>query len=1120
VNLNSSHTASLALRPFATLAEQQLNYSLVIDSVDGVDGRNASDTELLAGIGEQRCEFDASLSQVNCTLEDLTLGQLGELTSFTGSLLGRLGSDDGTSDEVFTLQFEAFQVVYDTAGYPSDYEASEDCTVSNVTFLQGCEASPCDVFNQIYTCLSLPCDNASSPIPYKYPDGEGSCLTNTVTDENGDTCTVAETDCNGVCNGTATVGQIESGEAVCCTGNVDCNGLCRGTAELDCANTCGGSLVSDCAGVCGGASVEDSCGTCDGSDALGLGCDTTTYAGNLQSGSPWPMYGRNVFHAGITPIQTNSSTDGVLGWTFTTDDTVSASPSISADGTVYIGDNSGELYGVDAATGELKYQTGYGAAVVTTPAIDEENNLYYGSDDRSFISLTSDFTLRWRRFTLNIIRSNPLLYNELVFFGSYDGFMYAIRKDFGVAKWFERTIGGKSITSSPVLSADGVYVYVLVSNQNLYWFATEDGTRGRYVFPVSDSLSLASPGIFVDGDILVPTEEGLLFKFNHANQSYSVLYNGTESISATPLATVDGKIFVGTQGGTMVAIDGYTGTVAWTYSAGSQILQQASLTNGGILYFTNLVGKVFALNSSTGDEIWQEKPDDLGMISSAAVGADGAVVVSGLSGKLYSYGGNFPTCNSSAGISTSPVSGLDATDFDNDIRCSICEAGLYSSASACAQCYPGFASALSGVSECSACAPGQVTEAFGMTECEDCAAGTYGSATAASSCIDCSRGEYQPATGATACIQCTKGSFARNTGSSACTNCTAGRFAATDGLSSCTNCDAGSFVGFAGATACSQCDIGTFSDAGASVCSACPPGTIADGRGASACALCPAGAISNDGVNCTDCAAGTSPEIEADGSAICQTCAKGSISSVGSANCTECPREEYTTDNIQVCINDRIFHRRHRRCCRRHHHHHHHHHLLTNWLDDLLSLFHDISLNAVQKVHLAELLRDQQLHRVNPVLPVQVVPLRDRAAGGDCGSGRAAGHAGVRVSPELRGDSRPRFAQSDQLRAVPVPAANHIGDYFGLRVSLLTDIRHGIPVLLAGPISSTAPAGGRVSGAVQTEGLAEERVSDGRLGPGLGRPAGADVLVVRHSGRLLARHTIASYQRHSRRRRS
>ena len=60
-----------------------------------------------------------------------------------------------------------------------------------------------------------------------------------------------------------------------------------------------------------------------------------------QPGSPWPMFGHDVRHTGVSSVLGPS--DPVVKWRFLTGSFVYSSPAIAADGTIYVGGADGEL---------------------------------------------------------------------------------------------------------------------------------------------------------------------------------------------------------------------------------------------------------------------------------------------------------------------------------------------------------------------------------------------------------------------------------------------------------------------------------------------------------------------------------------------------------------------------------------------------------------------------------------------------------------------------------------------------------------------------------------------------------------------------------------------------------
>lgn len=99
----------------------------------------------------------------------------------------------------------------------------------------------------------------------------------------------------------------------------------------------------------------------------------------------------------------------------------------------------------------------------SNPIIDEEN-IYFGSDSGYFWSIKQkDGSVNWK-FKVGFhpkgksIFSTPVLYKNLVIFGSYDGNLYALDKNTGKKKWifFEADYIG----SSPVLSEKDESIFI------------------------------------------------------------------------------------------------------------------------------------------------------------------------------------------------------------------------------------------------------------------------------------------------------------------------------------------------------------------------------------------------------------------------------------------------------------------------------------------------------------------------------------------------------------------------------------------------------------------------------------------------------------------------------------
>ena len=117
-----------------------------------------------------------------------------------------------------------------------------------------------------------------------------------------------------------------------------------------------------------------------------------------------------------------------------------------------------------------KFKTG--AEVWSSPAISG-GVVYFGSNDGYLYALDSQSGQeKWKVKTGGWVRSSPAISEGVVFFGSYDGYLYALDSQSGQEKWSYHTLDGGS-WSSPAI-ADGM-VYFGSDDGYLYALDAESG---------------------------------------------------------------------------------------------------------------------------------------------------------------------------------------------------------------------------------------------------------------------------------------------------------------------------------------------------------------------------------------------------------------------------------------------------------------------------------------------------------------------------------------------------------------------------------------------------------------------------------------------------------------------
>lgn len=195
---------------------------------------------------------------------------------------------------------------------------------------------------------------------------------------------------------------------------------------------------------------------------------------------------------------------GALKWKYETDGVITSTPAV-ANGILYFGSYDGGFYALDSATGKLRWKwktagerrfaarhihgfnpeaeilPDYWDFYLSSPAI-WQGKVYFGSGDGNVYALdAATGQLVWSFRTDNVVHSSPAVADGMVFVGSFDTYFYAIDAISGEEKWHFKTgedrdiHNQEGITSSPAV-ADGV-VYFGCRNATVYALQAATGKQ-------------------------------------------------------------------------------------------------------------------------------------------------------------------------------------------------------------------------------------------------------------------------------------------------------------------------------------------------------------------------------------------------------------------------------------------------------------------------------------------------------------------------------------------------------------------------------------------------------------------------------------------------------------------
>ena len=142
-----------------------------------------------------------------------------------------------------------------------------------------------------------------------------------------------------------------------------------------------------------------------------------------------------------------------------------SSPVVNADAknpSVFFGSSDGNVYALNADTGELKWKFGAKGSIHCSPVL-YKNTLYIGSWDANLYAIdTESGKLRWQfetgsKLGFKGIESTVAVANDMVYFGARDPFLFALNAETGKLVW-KYDAAYSWIISSPVVANDVLYV--------------------------------------------------------------------------------------------------------------------------------------------------------------------------------------------------------------------------------------------------------------------------------------------------------------------------------------------------------------------------------------------------------------------------------------------------------------------------------------------------------------------------------------------------------------------------------------------------------------------------------------------------------------------------------------
>lgn len=193
---------------------------------------------------------------------------------------------------------------------------------------------------------------------------------------------------------------------------------------------------------------------------------SSTFPSTLNS-SPSVSNGVVYFGCDDNVLYALNESDGTQKWTYITSDNIYSSPAVYG-GMSLVGSDDFGIYCVDTTSGKLRWQYQTAERVKSSPTIHEfTNSVLIGSYDFNLYSI--DFVtgkLNWKYPTGGLVKSSPVVYENYIYFTSFDRYLYCVDARDGRTVW--KSFLNANAASSPMVDNLSKGVHAGISGMSPY----------------------------------------------------------------------------------------------------------------------------------------------------------------------------------------------------------------------------------------------------------------------------------------------------------------------------------------------------------------------------------------------------------------------------------------------------------------------------------------------------------------------------------------------------------------------------------------------------------------------------------------------------------------------------
>jgi outer membrane protein assembly factor BamB len=287
-------------------------------------------------------------------------------------------------------------------------------------------------------------------------------------------------------------------------------------------------------------------------------------------------------------------------------------PPVIAYGKLYIANNAGSVFAIEARTGNQKWRYNSKRCTAASPAV--ANGIVYivflnrppcnsqsSNLDGQLVALHArGGRVQWKR-TIGPSETSPLVSNGLVYVGDWRGKVYAFSVRTGRLRWTFATQG--KVKGGVAISGNRLYV----GSYDGHVYALNART-GRQIWRASAQARLGSTGTFYAtpavayGRVYIGSTDHKVYSYGATTGKVRWSHTNGSYVYSSP-AVWRLRVYIGSHDGHLYCFDAATGDVRWRFDAHSVISGSPTVIDG-VVYFSTARNRTYALNAVTGKLIW------------------------------------------------------------------------------------------------------------------------------------------------------------------------------------------------------------------------------------------------------------------------------------------------------------------------------------------------------------------------------------------------------------------------------------------------------------------------------------------------------------------------------------